>query len=201
MDQRTLTDAAEAASQALDARCVGWLQAMATGDEQALSALYDATLSKLFGVAISIVGDRALAEEVVTDTYHAAWTKAASFDRTIGKAMTWLASICRNRALDMLRREASASRRHETAAALEVPADSDEPDRLLTAMEDGNTVRRLLSELPSDDRQLVALAFFRGYSHQQIADVTELPLGTVKSRMRRALAQLAHAAPPDLSMG
>ena len=152
-------------------------------------------------MALSVVGDRALAEEVVTDAYHSAWTNAASYDSRLGRPVTWLASICRNRALDVLRREASASRRHEAAAALDVPEVPDEPDQLLTTMEDGHTVRRLLSELPTDDRQLVALAFFRGYSHQQIADVTELPLGTVKSRMRRVLSQLAHAAPPDLSMG
>lgn len=200
MDQPTEPNGCNDAGSDLDARCVVWVAAMASGDEQALEALYDATLSKLFGVALSIVSDRALAEEVVTDAYHAAWTNAGNYNAALGRVMTWLASICRNRALDALRREASTARRHETAAAMETSDDAQAPDHLLSVMEDGHEVRRLIEALPSDDRQLVALAYFRGYSHQQIAEVTTLPLGTVKSRMRRALSMLARAASPDLAM-
>ena len=182
-------------NEAFDARCQQWIEEMSTGSEQALSELFDATLDKVFGVAVRIVGDSTLAEDVVTDVYHDAWRNAARYSSDRGRPITWLLAICRNRALDEIRREASMARKAEAAASMTVPASVAEPVDLLEAVEAGHVVHSLLSTISPDDRQLLALAYFRGLSHQQIADQTGLPLGTVKSRIRRALSTLGEAAP------
>ncbi|MEO1246400.1 MAG: sigma-70 family RNA polymerase sigma factor [Pseudomonadota bacterium] len=170
---------------------------MAKGHEQSLSDLYDATLTRVYGVAMRIVGDATLAEDVVTDVYLDIWNKAGLYDRKRGRPITWLLSICRNRALDEYRRESSVARKAEAAAA-EAADTVDEPDTLLESVEAGHVVHALLATISADDRQLLALAFFRGLSHQQIAELTQMPLGTVKSRIRRALHTLGDAAPAEL---
>ncbi len=177
-----------------DARCTEWISEMSGGNEQALGDLYDATLGKVFGVAVRIVGDSATAEDVVTDVYYEAWNSAASYDRQRGRPITWLLTICRNRALDEYRRAASSARKIEAATAASVPGNGAAPDDLLEMLEQGHEVHALLMTIPVEDRQLLALAFFRGLSHQQIAGVTGMPLGTVKSRIRRALNTLGEAA-------
>ena len=185
-------------SEALDARLMQWLGEMATGNEQALSDFYDATLGKVYGVAIRIIGDSTLAEDVVTDVYYDAWCNAATYKRDRGRPLAWLLTICRNRALDRYRHESSAARTMESAAAQQVPDVVDEPDMLLASVEESHAVHALLATISIEDRQLIALAFFRGLTHQQIAEVTAMPLGTVKSRIRRALNTLSEAVPTDL---
>lgn len=181
-----------------DARCLHWIQEMSAGNEQALGEFFDATLSKVFGVAVRIVGDSGLAEDVVSNVYHEAWRNAGSYDQVRGRPITWLLTICRNRALDEIRRESSAARKVEAAAVMEIPEQVAGPDALLEATEAGHAVHDLLAKLAPDDRQLIALAYFRGLSQQQIADYLQLPLGTVKSRIRRALAALGDVAPAEL---
>ncbi len=181
-----------------DARCRQWLKGMAEGNEKALNELYDATLGKVFGVAMRIVGDTALAEDVVTDVYHEAWNKAGRYEQTRGRPITWLLTICRSRALDQYRREASAARKVEAAAAAGIAGGVAEPDELLESVEQGHAVHAVLMTISDEDRQLIGLAFFRGLSHRQIADVTDMPLGTVKSRIRRALQSLGEALPSGL---
>ena len=187
-------------SEALDAQLVQWLEDMATGNEQALSDLYDATLGKVYGVAIRIVGDSALAEDVVTDVYHDAWNNAATYSRERGRPLAWLLTICRNRALDRYRHEASAARTIDAAGSEPAPNSIDGPDALLESIEEGHAVHALLATISTEDRQLIALAFFKGLTHQQIAEVTAMPLGTVKSRIRRALSTLSETVPADLRL-
>ena len=186
--------------EALDARLTEWLGKMAIGDEQALGDFYDATLGKVYGVAVRIVGNSVLAEDVVTDVYHEAWKNAATYSRDRGRPLAWLLTICRNRALDRYRHESSAARTIEAAATEPEPDANDEPDRLLEAVEQGHAVHTLLATISTEDRQLIALAFFRGLTHREIADVTAMPLGTVKSRIRRALNTLSDAAPTELGI-
>lgn len=198
MNSGAVSNEQAAKSEEFDARCAQWIQEMAVGSEQALGELFDATLTKVYGVAVRIVGDAALAEEVASSVYHEAWKSAARYEKTRGRPITWLLTICRNRALDEVRRESSVARTAEAAASLAAPEHVIEPDTLLEATETGHAVRDLLEEISPDDRQLIALAYFRGLSQQQIADYLRLPLGTVKSRMRRALTKLGAAAPPAL---
>lgn len=184
--------------EALDVRLTAWLGEMADGNEQALSEFYDATLGKVYGVAIRVIGDSTLAEDVVTDVYHDAWNNACNYRRERGSPLAWLLTICRNRALDCYRHESSAARTIEAAAAQQTPVAVDEPDDVLQSVEEGHAVHAMLATISTEDRQLIALAFFRGMTHQQIADVTAMPLGTVKSRIRRALGALSEAMPAGM---
>lgn len=162
---------------------------MGTRDESALSAFYDATLNRAFGVAVRILNDESLAEDVVADVYHDVWNKAADYDEKRGRPITWLLTICRNRALDEYRRRATRQKTAETVAR-EDQAETHGPDDILAVVDENHALHDALSAIKFDQRQLLALAFFRGLSHQEIADYTRTPLGTVKSSIRRALKAL-----------
>ena len=166
---------------------------MADGDEKALEAFYGATLGKAYGVALRIVRDEAIAEDVVTDVYYQAWSQAGRFDARRGRPLTWLLTICRSRALDRMRK----SDRSELLmnSALE-PSDeqAEAPDALLQSLERDSQIHASMANLSQAQRDAVALAYFRDMSHQQISDYLGLPLGTVKSHIRRAL----EAMRPDM---
>ena len=175
-----------------EAQLVAWIEAVCDQDERALSALYDATLSRVYGLVLRIVRRPAWAEEVVEDTYFQVWRQAARFDASRGKALTWLLSMARSRAIDALRREDRFT--HESLDADDAPevpdASTGSPDDLIEAARGHELLHRALLDLGPQPRQLVALAFFRGLSHEEIAEQTSLPLGTVKSQIRRSLLTL-----------
>lgn len=184
-------DHAIAKAEADDERLAAWIDAIVDHDERALSALYDATVSRVYAIVHRLVRRSALAEEVVEDTYFQVWRQAARFDATRGRPMTWLLGMARSRAIDAIRREARfehASLDDEAGADVEDPGDS--ADQLLDAARCHAELHRALMLLNAQPRQLVALAFLRGMSHEEIADHTALPLGTVKSQIRRALISL-----------
>ena len=164
---------------------------MANRDEAALGQLYDLTVKRLHAFALRIVRDPGLAEEVTEDALFQAWREANRFDVSRGKVITWLMTICRSRALDALRRMDAAEcvadpdvfRSHEISLMAG-------PEYVTTQFETGNAVDIALRRLPPNERQVVCLAFFRGFTHQEIADHWQMPLGTVKTLMHRAFAQL-----------
>jgi RNA polymerase sigma factor (sigma-70 family) len=166
---------------------------MQARDQAALEALYDATCARLFGLASAILGNREDAEEVVCDTYTQAWTDAARYDSTRASPLGWLTVMCRSRALDRLRqrRQQKSAVQIEEAEAVVDP--SALPDDLLSQLEQGGRVHAALASLPAERRELITLAFLRGLSHQEIAALKNLPLGTVKSHVRRSLLQLREA--------
>ena len=174
-----------------DCMVVALVARMADKDEAALGQLYDMTVKRLHAFALRIVRDPGLAEEVTEDALFQAWREAHRFDVNRGKVMTWLLTICRSRALDALRRVDAAEcvedpdifRSHEASF-------SAEPEYLLRQFETGNAVHSALMLLPPNERQAIGLAFFRGLTHQEIADHWRMPLGTVKTLMHRAFAQL-----------
>lgn len=170
------------------------IERMQTGQERALEELYDATVGKLYALASAILRSAEDAEEVVCETYAYAWSNAARFDACRANALGWLLMLCRSRALDRLRQ------RRATASALDVVAlresgdeIGDQPYDILSLMQQRSTVHAALEQLTPERRQLVSLAFLQGMSHQEIADAMRLPLGTVKSHVRRALTQLREA--------
>lgn len=169
------------------AKCDDWLRAMARGEEQALAEFYDATLGRSYALALRIVRDREAAEDVVAETYLQAWREAARFDPARGNPLAWLLTICRSRALDYLRRlePVAFHAEPETLPGAEISTAVATED-LVASLEDGHRVRAAVAQLPEVQRQLLALAFFRGLSHQEIAEQTGLPLGTVKSHLRKA---------------
>ena len=168
-----------------------WIESIVGHDERALTALYDATLSRVYGFVLRIVRQHALAEEVVEDTYFQVWRQAARFDAARGRALTWLLGMARSRAIDALRREARfrcESADLDSLSGAEDPAHS--ADDLLDAARGHANLHRALMLLNAQPRQLVAMAFLKGLSHEEIASETALPLGTVKSQIRRALLTL-----------
>ncbi|EHR69296.1 RNA polymerase sigma factor, sigma-70 family [Burkholderiales bacterium JOSHI_001] len=175
-----------------DAQLAQWMQRIVQRDEQALAALYDATLSRTYGLVLRIVKRAALAEEVVEDAYFQVWRQAPRFDPARGKAITWLLAMARSRAIDALRREArfQADSLDDEAAA-EHADDQAPADELLDTARRHADLHQALQALNPQPRQLLALAFFRGLSHEEIASQTALPLGTVKSQIRRALIALS----------
>ncbi|MCC7098503.1 MAG: sigma-70 family RNA polymerase sigma factor [Rubrivivax sp.] len=182
------------ASPATEPQLAAWLAAVVEQDERALAALYDATSARVFGLVQRIVRSAALAEEVVEDAYFQVWRQAARFDPARGKALTWLLAMARSRAIDALRREARFV--HEALQAdghAEPACPQPAHDELLELAQHRADLHQALMLLGAQPRQLVSMSFFRGLSHEEIASQMELPLGTVKSQIRRALLTLREA--------
>jgi RNA polymerase sigma-70 factor (ECF subfamily) len=168
------------------------LREMAAGNEAALSALYQQTVSQVIGITRSMLWLKEDAEEVVCDVYTHAWQRAKSYDRRRGSVMAWLAVMTRNLAIDRLRqrRAALSHEADETLCDRAAAVAGTSPDHLLAQWQAALAVHRALSSLSPQRRRLVDLAFFQGLTHQEIASAVGLPLGTVKSHIRRALVAL-----------
>jgi RNA polymerase sigma factor (sigma-70 family) len=187
----TMNEESPAPLLAQDGELPGLIARMAGGDQKALERLYDLTIGKTYALALRIVRERGAAEEVVEDTYWQAWREAARFDSARGRPLAWLLTICRSRALDALRRADPAQPTEEVESLQDAAAEPDgDPLDLLQALQRGSAVRSALNDLKPQARQLVALAFFRGLTHQEIADFCAMPLGTVKTTLHRACQQL-----------
>ena len=179
------------AQRATEQQLAAWIDAIVVQDERALAALYDATFTRVFGIVHRVLRRKALAEEVVEDTYFQVWRQAARFDPARGQALTWLLAIARSRAIDALRREARfAHDSMDDDTENEVASEARPHDELLDLARHQADLHQALMRLGVQPRQLVSLAFFRGLSHEEIAQQTQLPLGTVKSQIRRALLSL-----------
>ena len=171
---------------------VAYINKIKMGDEAAMGGLYDATVNRVYGMAIKVVIRPELAEEVVSDVYLQVWRQVSKYNSERATPMGWLLVICRSRALDMLRREKSVTRNQYQQdeqcdfqdESMETPLDG------MMSGEMSKQVSTALLMLNSIQRQVLALAFYRGLSHQQISDYTGQPLGTVKSHIRRAQAAL-----------
>jgi RNA polymerase sigma-70 factor (ECF subfamily) len=158
-------------------------------DQAALHALYDASIGHVYGLALRITRQHEAAEAVAEDVYMQVWKEAARFDAQRGSVLAWLLTICRSRALDHWRRRDGAEPRPETLTDETITAGGD-PQDLLLAVDSNSGVHAVLQELNAVQRQLLALVFFRGLSHQAVADHTRMPLGTVKTHLRKALAAI-----------
>jgi len=165
----------------------GLISGIAGKEEAALSALYDATTSRVFALALRITGQRNDAEEVTEDVYMQVWQRAGAYDPNRGKIMSWLYTICRSRAIDLLRQRHPA----EICLSPEMPCeDADsaaDPLDALCGLEEHSLVHAALDALSMNDRQMLVLSYFKGFSHQEIANYTATPLGTVKTVVRRAM--------------
>ena len=176
-----------------DAQLAAWIEAIADQDERALAALYDATVSRVFGLVRRIVREASLAEEIVEDAYFQVWRQAARFDPARGRALTWLLSMARSRAIDALRHERRFDHDSLEEHASEPSSAALPADELLDLARHRAELHHALMLLGAQPRQLVSMSFLRGLSHEEIADQMELPLGTVKSQIRRALLALRAA--------
>jgi RNA polymerase sigma-70 factor, ECF subfamily len=168
--------------------------------EPSLARLYEATAGRVYGLVLRIVRVGALADEVVEDVFWQAWREAPRFDAGRGKVLSWLLTIARSRAIDALRRTERMRASEVTvdddealdafAASADPPERSADPLDLLGAAQHHARLHALLASLDPLPRQVLALAFFRGCTHDEIAAQTDLPLGTVKSLIRRTLTTL-----------
>lgn len=164
------------------------LKAIANGDRRAFEHLYRSTSASLFAIALRMLRNRQWAEEVLVDGFLTVWQRAGDYDPTLSSPMTWLTHIIRNRCIDGLR---SRHGRHiglEEEYSDQIPQSENESQG-----DEGELAKKLndcLKHLTSEQRQSIALAYYQGMSHADIADWLRQPLGTVKSWVRRALAHL-----------
>lgn len=162
-------------------------------DSEALGALFNETGGRLLALANAILRSREDAEEVVCDSFTQVWNDAHRFDPVRASVMGWLTVICRSRALDKRRQRRNPARVVDIASAQELEDPQPLPVDLLSLLEQGTRVRQALADLPPERREIIAMAFLEGLSHQEIAERTNLALGTVKSHVRRGLLQLREA--------
>ena len=168
------------------------------GDRAAFAGLYERTSGHLFAVLLRIQRDRAVAEELLQEVYVAVWKAAAGFDAARSQPLTWLTHIARHRAIDSLRRSQTQPRTESLHAMDDdsdnlldsVASDIPGPLDLLGQASDARELAQCMERLSPPQRQSVALAFFDGLSHAEVAAQLQQPLGTVKSWVRRALATL-----------
>ena len=165
--------------------------ALAAGDVDALAQLYDRYGPLAYSVSVRILGDPGKAEDVVQDAFLKLWHSAARFDSHRGSLRTWVITAVRNRSIDYLRGR-SAHERQEREIPVETEADGvgSDPWREVAATIERDVIREALASLPAEQRQTVELAYFGGYSHREIAEMIQVPLSTIKGRMRLALEKL-----------
>ena len=170
------------------------LSRVALGDRAAFRLLYEATAPYLLGVALRIVRQRERAEEVLQDAFVNAWNRAGAYQAALSQPMTWLTAIVRNRALDELR---SAARRRtesltddEDAPATELADYAPCPLGLLEKAADALAIRDCLALIDGPQRQCLALAYYQGLSHSEVAQTLGSPIGSVKVWLRRGLERL-----------
>lgn len=189
-----------------DARLAELMSRVAQADRAAFDALYRATSAALFGQVLRINRDRGHAEEVLQEVYVTVWKQAASFDVRQGQPLTWMTTIARHRAIDSLRRKAAQPVTVSRFGALDgadggaedgqgdllaaMPSEAPGPLELLADTSRAHALHRCMAGLSGEQRSSLALAYFQGLSHAEVAQHMSQPLGTVKSWVRRGLQSL-----------
>jgi RNA polymerase sigma-70 factor, ECF subfamily len=168
------------------------LMALVRGaDPQAFGVVYDRHAAPAFALAYRMVGSRGVAEDVVQEAFLAIWRSAARYDPARGSVRTWILGIVHNRAIDALRRTLVHERRRASDEGLDRRLQAPErTEAEAVRRDDARHVRAALDTLPSDQRRVVELAYFGGFSQSEIAEAIDAPLGTVKGRMRLGLHKL-----------
>jgi RNA polymerase sigma-70 factor (ECF subfamily) len=161
------------------------------GDARAFEVVFDRHAGPAFSLAYRMCGRRGLAEDVVQEAFLSVWRSGARYDRARGSVRTWVLGVVHNRAIDALRRHESRQARDvfDETLAERLPA-RDLTDAEVARKEESSAVRGALGELPDEQRKVIELAYFGGFTHSQIADMLDVPLGTVKGRMRLGLSRM-----------
>ena len=168
------------------------LMALVAGsDADAFEVVLERHADAAFSLAYRICGRRALAEEIAQESFLSIWRSGARYDRARGSVRTWTLGIVHNRAVDVLRRSGAQERRHAPDEGLEERLEA--PERTEAIVLDSavsDDVRAALSSLPDEQRRVIELAYFGGFTHVEIASMLDTPVGTVKGRMRLGLRKL-----------
>lgn len=165
-------------------------------DETALEELYDRYSRAVYAIARHILWQTADAEEVVADTFWEVWQKADRYDPSRGSVVSYIMLLARSRAIDRSRQVRSRNAVQNRMQTLELNSAStseqegDQPEDDVVLLERRSHVRDLLAELPPERREVIELSFLKGLSHQQISEALDIPLGTIKTRIRQGLIQL-----------
>ena len=167
-------------------------------EAQAFEVLFDRHADAAFSLAYRMCGRRSMAEDVVQESFLSLWRRGASYDPTRGSVRSWVLSVVHNRAIDAFRRETvRTSRDVGDEGVAERVAASERTEAEVERRDEARHVRSALGELPADQRQVIELAYFGGFTHSQIAEMLKLPAGTVKGRMRLGLTKMRVALGGD----
>ncbi|MCI0579523.1 MAG: sigma-70 family RNA polymerase sigma factor [Chloroflexi bacterium] len=154
----------------------------------------------MFSVALAIIGDRATAGEITLDVFVHVWQRAGTYRAEQARVSTWLTAITRHHAIDVLRRQNSRSEAHSVSwdeiALPAGPAARELEERVELSLK-YQRVRAAVAQLPAEQQQALALAYFKGYTHHQIAEALKQPLGTIKTRIRLAMQKLRKMLPEE----
>ncbi len=161
------------------------------GDPRAFEVVFDRHCDAAFSLAYRMCGRRGMAQDVVQEAFLSLWRSGARYDRSRGSVRSWILGVVRNRTIDLFRRDTVHAGRDVNAEGVVERMPSPE-DVAVDAerREDARDVRAALGDLPPDQRQVIELAYFGGFTHRQIAEMLEVPAGTVKGRMRLGLTKL-----------
>jgi RNA polymerase sigma-70 factor (ECF subfamily) len=167
------------------------MQLVRRGDARAFEVVYERHSPAAFSLAYRMMGTRAGAEDVTQDAFLSMWRSGARYDRARGSVRTWVLGIVHNRAIDALRRATVHDRRRAGDEGIEERFEATERTDVEAARrEEAGTVRSALSSLPADQCQVIELAYFGGFTHTEIADMLDAPVGTIKGRMRLGLKKM-----------
>jgi RNA polymerase sigma-70 factor, ECF subfamily len=164
---------------------------VSAGDAQAFEIIFDRHGDVAFSLAYRMCGRRGMAEDIVQESFLSLWRSGARYDRSRGSVRSWVLGVVHNRAIDLFRRDSVRTSKDvaDDDAVERLPAPSS-TEREAARHDAATQVRVALSDLPDDQRRVIELAYFGGFSHSQIADMLSLPAGTVKGRMRLGLTKL-----------
>lgn len=160
-----------------------------SGNKRAFRELYEREAPKMVGVAMRLLKRQSLAEDAVHDTFVSVWNKASTYDPKVGSARGWIYTILRNRSLNMLRSESRLDWQDDFET-LSVLTTDDDPEALISSLSEASALRRCLESLDPRRRSVLVLAYVHGLTHGELAGKLGVPLGTMKSWIRRALLSL-----------
>jgi RNA polymerase sigma-70 factor, ECF subfamily len=167
------------------------MQLVQGGNPRAFELLYDRHGGAAFSLAYRMVGNRSAAEDIVQEAFLSIWRSRLRYDQARGSVRTWVLGIVHNRAIDALRRSMVHDRRRETMEGIEERQEAPERTEVEAARrEEARSIRDALQTLPDEQRKTIELAYFGGFSHSQIAELLNEPVGTVKGRMRLGLDKM-----------
>jgi RNA polymerase sigma-70 factor, ECF subfamily len=178
------------------------MQLVQDGDPRAFELIYDRHGGAAFSLAYRMVGNRVTAEDITQEAFLSIWRSRLRYDQTRGSVRTWVLGIVHNRAIDALRRSVVHDRRRETMEGMEERHEARERTDVEAARrEEARSIRTALDTLPDEQRRTIELAYFGGFSHSQIADLLNEPIGTVKGRMRLGLEKMRRQLGESVATG
>jgi RNA polymerase sigma-70 factor (ECF subfamily) len=179
-------------SELSDPDLLNWIK---NADQSALGELYDRYHRLVYSLAYQTIGESAVAEEITQDVFLRIWEKAATYRVEQGKVITWIVTITRNRAIDLYRRRRIRPENNPLVWEELTPLERSDGTNIEAEVDSSlmrTSIRTALASLPAEQRQALSLAFFRGYSHSEIAENLQEPIGTIKTRIRLAMQKLRH---------